>query len=187
MLRGQRIARSRRLHVGLDARAGLGCRAPHRAGAEHLGPHGARGLPRAASPDRPRKSPRVSPVRWRRRPTRSSPRSRTPGVVGLGGAAFPTHVKLKIPEGKYVDTLIINGVECEPYLTTDHRVMLEQREDVFMGIRYLLRVTGAGACIVGVEANKPDAAEHLRKGLPARSAASVELLPSSTRRAPRRC
>ena len=48
-------------------------------------------------------------------------------MVGLGGAAFPTHVKLKIPEGKHVDTLIINGVECEPFLTTDHRVMLEQR------------------------------------------------------------
>ena len=51
------------------------------------------------------------------------------GLVGLGGAAFPTHVKLTLPEGKSVDTLIINGAECEPYLTTDHRVMLEQRED----------------------------------------------------------
>ena len=57
------------------------------------------------------------------------------GVVGLGGAAFPTHVKLKLPEGKSVDTLIVNGAECEPFLTTDHRVMLEQREDVFLGIR----------------------------------------------------
>ncbi|UCF46997.1 MAG: hypothetical protein JSU89_07400, partial [Myxococcales bacterium] len=53
------------------------------------------------------------------------------GVVGLGGAAFPTHVKLKVPEGKFVDTLIINGVECEPFLTTDHRVMLEQSADIF--------------------------------------------------------
>ncbi len=67
------------------------------------------------------------------------------GVVGLGGAAFPTHVKLKLPEGKSVDTLIINGAECEPYLTTDHRVMLEQRDDIFMGIRYLLKATGAAA------------------------------------------
>jgi electron transport complex protein RnfC len=64
------------------------------------------------------------------------------GIVGLGGAAFPTHVKLKPPEGKHLDTLFINGVECEPYLTTDYRVMLEQAEDVFMGIRYLLRATG---------------------------------------------
>jgi len=98
------------------------------------------------------------------------------GVVGLGGAAFPTHVKLKIPEGKSVDTLIINGVECEPYLTTDHRVMLEQTADVFQGIRYLMRVTGAARVIVGVEANKPDAAASLRDALPADLPATVELL-----------
>ena len=98
------------------------------------------------------------------------------GVVGLGGAAFPTHVKLAIPEGKSVDTLIINGVECEPYLTTDHRVMLEQRDDIFTGIRYLLKLTGAEQVIVGVEANKPDAVEHLREGLPADLPARVEVL-----------
>ena len=72
------------------------------------------------------------------------------GVVGLGGAAFPTHVKLKIPEGKSVDTLILNGAECEPFLTTDHRVMLEQSADLFLGTRDLLRVTGATRVIVGV-------------------------------------
>ncbi len=98
------------------------------------------------------------------------------GIVGLGGAAFPTHVKLKIPEGKHADTLIINGVECEPYLTTDHRVMLEQRDDVFMGIRYLMKVTGTERAIVGVEANKPDAAEHLRNGIPEDLPVTVELL-----------
>jgi electron transport complex protein RnfC len=98
------------------------------------------------------------------------------GVVGLGGAAFPTHVKLKIPEDKYVDTLIINGVECEPYLTTDHRVMLEQRDDVFTGIRYLLKLSGAKRVIVAIEANKLDAAEHLREGLPADLPVTVEVL-----------
>ena len=98
------------------------------------------------------------------------------GVVGLGGAAFPTHVKLKPPEGKSIDTLIINGIECEPYLTTDHRVMLEQRDDVFTGIRYLLKVTGAARAIVGVEANKRDAAEYLRTGLPSDLPVSVEVL-----------
>jgi len=98
------------------------------------------------------------------------------GVVGLGGAAFPTHVKLKLPEGKSVDTLIVNGAECEPFLTTDHRVMLEQREDVYHGIRYLFKVTGAERAIVGVEANKRDAAEHLRAGLPADLPVSVEVL-----------
>ncbi|HVS16335.1 MAG TPA: electron transport complex subunit RsxC [Thermoanaerobaculia bacterium] len=93
------------------------------------------------------------------------------GVVGLGGAAFPTHVKLKIPpsEGaaKKVDALIVNGVECEPWLTTDHRVMLEQAADIFMGIRYLRRLAGAPRTIVAIEANKPDAAEHLRANRPA--------------------
>jgi electron transport complex protein RnfC len=98
------------------------------------------------------------------------------GVVGLGGAGFPTHAKLRIPEGRFVDTLIVNGAECEPYLTTDHRVMLEQRDDVFLGIRYLLRATGAARAIVGVEANKRDAAEHLRAGLPADLPVSVDVL-----------
>jgi len=97
------------------------------------------------------------------------------GVVGLGGAAFPTHVKLKIPDDKYVDTLIINGIECEPYLTTDHRVMLEQSDDIFMGIRYLLKVTGAERAIVGVEANKPDAVEHLKSVMPSDMPVSVEI------------
>ena len=98
------------------------------------------------------------------------------GVVGLGGAAFPTHVKLKIPEDKSVDTLIINGVECEPFLTTDHRVMLEQTEDVFMGIRYLLKVSGAERVLIGVEANKPDAAAKLREDFPSDLNGSVEVL-----------
>jgi electron transport complex protein RnfC len=98
------------------------------------------------------------------------------GIVGLGGAAFPTHVKLAVPEGKSVDTLVLNGAECEPFLTTDHRVMLEQRDDIFTGIRYLLRATGAGRVIVGVEENKRDAADHLRSGLPADLPATVELV-----------
>lgn len=99
------------------------------------------------------------------------------GIVGLGGAAFPTHVKLKPPPGKPVDTLVINGVECEPYLTTDHRVMLEQPHDVFHGIRYLLKVCGAPRAIIGIEANKPDAAAVLRAARPAGLDAGVELLP----------
>jgi len=98
------------------------------------------------------------------------------GVVGLGGAAFPTHVKLKIPEGKFVDTLIINGVECEPFLTTDHRVMLEESDDIFMGIRYLLKVSGAQKVIIAVEANKADAAAHLSENFPSDIDGSVEVL-----------
>ena len=88
------------------------------------------------------------------------------GVVGLGGAAFPTHVKLKPPEGKKLTTLFINGVECEPYLTTDHRVMLEQTDDIYMGIRYLMRATGTQKVIISIEANKQDAAQKLEECRP---------------------
>jgi electron transport complex protein RnfC len=99
------------------------------------------------------------------------------GVVGLGGAGFPTHAKLEIPDGKYVDTLVINGAECEPYLTTDHRVMLEHADDVMTGIPYLMRATGADRAIIAVEANKWDAAETLRAAIPAGAAITVEVLP----------
>ena len=99
------------------------------------------------------------------------------GVVGLGGAAFPTHVKLKAPEGKRLDTLIINGVECEPYLTTDHRVMLEQTADIFLGIKYLLRATAAKEAIIAIEANKPDAARKLRENCPEGLPVSVRVCP----------
>ena len=99
------------------------------------------------------------------------------GIVGLGGAAFPTHVKLKTPAGKSVDTLIVNGVECEPYLTTDHRVMLEQTANIFMGVRYVLKASGAKRAIIAVEANKQDAAQALRDAIPADLPVSVEVLP----------
>jgi electron transport complex protein RnfC len=98
------------------------------------------------------------------------------GIVGLGGAAFPTHVKLKIPDDKSIDTLVINGVECEPYLTTDHRVMMEQQADIFMGIRYLMKVTGAERTIIGVEGNKLDVAESLREHLPPGEPVDVEVV-----------
>ena len=98
------------------------------------------------------------------------------GIVGLGGAAFPTHVKLKIPEGKRIDTLIINGVECEPYLTPDRRVMLEQIDDILMGIRYVMKVTGATRTIIGIEGNKPDAGEALAAAIPAGMPVTVELV-----------
>jgi electron transport complex protein RnfC len=99
------------------------------------------------------------------------------GIVGLGGAAFPTHVKLKAPEGKHLDTLIINGVECEPYLTTDHRVMLEQTADIFSGIRYLLRATGATEVIIAVEANKKDAVTKLERDRPEDLPVSIHVCP----------
>ena len=98
------------------------------------------------------------------------------GVVGLGGAGFPTHAKLRIPDDKSVDTLLINGAECEPYLTADHRVMLEHTEDVLAGIPYLMKATGAERAIIAVEGNKQDAAEALRKAIPNNMPITVEVL-----------
>ena len=99
------------------------------------------------------------------------------GIVGLGGAAFPTHVKLKVPEGKKCEYLILNGIECEPYLTTDHRVMLEQANDIIEGIGYLKKATGSDQVIIGIEANKKDAAEHLNNVLGPESDVQVRVLP----------
>ena len=90
------------------------------------------------------------------------------GVVGLGGAAFPTHVKLLPPDDVAVDTLIVNGAECEPYLTTDHRVMTEYPERVQFGIRIMMHTLGVERAIIGVEKNKPDAIEALRRNAPGR-------------------
>ena len=85
------------------------------------------------------------------------------GIVGMGGATFPTHVKLSIPDGKKAEILIINGVECEPYLTSDYRTMLERGEELIIGTRILMRAIGVTTAVIGVEANKPDAVEHLTK------------------------
>ena len=79
------------------------------------------------------------------------------GVVGLGGAAFPTHVKLNPPKEKKIHTLILNGVECEPYLTSDHRLMVEQSKEVIEGLKILTRVLGVKKVYIGIEDNKPDA------------------------------
>ncbi|MCL2097326.1 MAG: electron transport complex subunit RsxC [Bacteroidales bacterium] len=79
------------------------------------------------------------------------------GVVGLGGAAFPTHVKLTPPPGKKAEAIIINAAECEPYLTADHRVMLEYPEQVLIGTLLLKKALNASKAYIGIEANKPDA------------------------------
>ncbi len=70
------------------------------------------------------------------------------GVAGKGGATFPTHAKLIPPEGKVIDTLIVNGAECEPFLTCDHRIMVERAEDIMAGIKYARRVCGAPRAII---------------------------------------
>lgn len=84
------------------------------------------------------------------------------GIVGLGGAAFPTHVKLSPPEDKPIDTLIINGCECEPILTADHRLMLEYPMGMIEGARLFKKIVGAESLLFAVEDNKKDAAQVLR-------------------------
>lgn len=79
------------------------------------------------------------------------------GIVGLGGATFPSHVKLSVPKGKTAEYLIINGVECEPYLTADHRLMLEKGTEIVVGAKILMRALGVEKAIIGIENNKPDA------------------------------
>jgi len=85
------------------------------------------------------------------------------GIVGLGGATFPSHVKLTVPAGKKCDLLIINGVECEPFLTSDHRLMLERGEEILIGVKILMKALNVEFAQIGIENNKPDAIEHLTK------------------------
>lgn len=84
------------------------------------------------------------------------------GIVGLGGATFPSHIKLNPPPGKKADILIINGVECEPYLTADHRLMLEKGEEMLIGTKLLMMALHVNKAAVGIENNKPDAIKHLQ-------------------------
>lgn len=101
---------------------------------------------------------------------------RDSGIVGMGGAAFPTHVKLSPPEDKPIDLVIANGVECEPYLTADHRLMLETPDEILEGLFLAMEIVGAKKGIVGIEANKPDAAQVMRKAdLP--DGVSIQILP----------
>lgn len=85
------------------------------------------------------------------------------GIVGLGGASFPAHVKLSPPDSKPVDTLIINGAECEPYLTCDYRMMLEQPAEVVDGTRLAMVAAGATKGCIGIEDNKPEAIKSMRE------------------------
>jgi len=105
-----------------------------------------------------------SPVDWRQFSRQDLlNRIRNAGIVGLGGAGFPAHAKLDVKPDVHLDTLILNGAECEPYLTCDHRIMVEHAADVIEGARIILRILGIQDCIIGVENNKPKAIEALGK------------------------
>ena len=92
-------------------------------------------------------------------------RIKNAGIVGLGGAAFPTHVKLNPPENKPIDTFILNGCECEPFLTADHRLMLETPNEILKGMAIIMKVLGVKKGYVGIESNKPDAIESMQKAV----------------------
>jgi electron transport complex protein RnfC len=104
---------------------------------------------------------------------------RESGVVGLGGAGFPTHVKLSPPPGKVIDVLIINGAECEPYITSDYREMIENTDDIIEGIKILMNITGAQKAYIGIESNKPEALKLFSKK--AESSGNFEVVPLKTR------
>ena len=83
------------------------------------------------------------------------------GIVGIGGAGFPTHVKLNPPPNAPVDTLVLNGAECEPYITADHRQMLENPTEIVEGAKIILKILGISECHIGIESNKPDAIREM--------------------------
>ncbi|QIA07764.1 electron transport complex subunit RsxC [Draconibacterium halophilum] len=98
------------------------------------------------------------------------------GIVGLGGATFPTHVKLVPPKGMKAEVLLINGVECEPYLTSDHRLMLEKADEIMVGIQLLMKAMNVDKAVIGIENNKPDAIKLLNEKCKGYNGVSVQSL-----------
>jgi len=102
---------------------------------------------------------------------------REAGIVGLGGAGFPAHVKLSPPPEKKIDTILVNGCECEPYLTTDNRVMIEESDRLVTGARIMMKLLPGARAVVGIEDNKPEAIDAVRKsceGVPGLEVAVVK-------------
>jgi len=127
------------------------------------------------------KTPLSAPLDWRSaEPAELLARIADAGVVGMGGAGFPTHIKLAPPPGKTIDTLILNGAECEPWLTCDHRVMIERAADVWEGCRIVRKILGAKKLFVAIEDNKPDAIAAMRAALEAspEPGAQIAVLPT---------
>ncbi len=97
------------------------------------------------------------------------------GIVGMGGATFPTQVKLMPPPGSKAEVVIVNAVECEPYLTADHSLMMEKGEQIMVGLSILMKAAGVSKAVIGVENNKPDAIAHMTKL--AASYSGIEVMP----------
>ena len=101
------------------------------------------------------------------------------GIVGLGGACFPTHVKYMLPPGKSADFILVNAAECEPYITTDYRMMLEQTEACLIGVEALLIASGAKQALIGIENNKPEAIKKLKEAV--KTHPKIEIVPLKTK------
>jgi electron transport complex protein RnfC len=99
------------------------------------------------------------------------------GLAGMGGATFPTHVKLSPPPDKKIDVLILNGIECEPYLTADHRLMLEYPGDIVRGMRIMMKILGVKRGIIGIESNKPDAVKVMLDAIKDEEEMEVNVFP----------
>ena len=100
----------------------------------------------------------------------------TAGIVGMGGATFPTHVKLTPPPGTKAEVLIINGVECEPYLTADHTLMMAKTEEILVGTQLLMKTVNVNRAVIGIENNKPDAIAKFREAVKSYSGIEVQAL-----------
>lgn len=87
------------------------------------------------------------------------------GITGMGGAGFPAHVKLSPPQDKKIDTILINGAECEPYITADHRIMVEYPEKIVFGLKAIMKAVGVDRGIIGIEKNKPDAILAIKEAI----------------------
>ena len=103
---------------------------------------------------------------------------REKGIVGIGGASFPTHIKLDPPADAKIDTLLLNGAECEPYLNSDNRLMIENPEKIVNGIKIIKKILGVNKAIVGIEENKPEAIASMRKAV---EGTGIEIAPLKTK------
>ena len=90
---------------------------------------------------------------------------RDSGIVGLGGAAFPTHVKLTSSRNKSIDSFILNGAECEPYITCDHRLMIEKGKEILKGIAIITKILDITKAYIAIESNKPDAVKVMQEAI----------------------
>lgn len=101
------------------------------------------------------------------------------GIVGMGGAGFPTHVKLSLPEDKPIDTVILNGAECEPYLTSDQRIMIERAKDIVLGLKIIMKILSAKKAFIAIEINKPSAISLMAKAT--KEEENIQVLPLKTK------